>query len=873
MVKGFFYSNAPKRERAAARREPGAPRQRAVPKDRPVGCDYCALKDGCRSPKMEPTGEGRRGILVVAEAPGRSEDEQGVQLIGEAGQVLRAAMRDCGFDLDRDCRKTNAVCCRPPDNRTPKDREVADCRPRLFREIERFRPRLILVLGGAGAKAVLGHRWKKDFPGISALRGRPVPDRDLGCWVYYTLHPSFVMRSQNNPNVEATFRRDLREALALPDVPFPEWRDEREQVQLVKDRGDIRWWLREIKEHLLEPVAMDYEASGLKLQRKGHFIRTCGLAFWDHDGAKAIAFPVEGVEAELKAFLQDPYVRKIMHHAPYEEGCSRAYLGTGITGNFLDTALGSHFLDSRAGISGLKVRTYLDFGVADYSHHMERYLEAGGDGEDDDKDGNAMNRVAEAPLDDLLLYNGLDAIYTLKLGDRLFREIKFRRGYGYDLLHQGMRAFCDMEEWGMRVDVDYCRREEVHLTAEIERLTAELMDDPQVRAWRERAGDKFKLTSNKQLADTLHDQMGMEVTKRTKKGNPSVSRDVLDAAAKNAPMAEKLVRIRNLQKARDTYLRGWIREAVDGVMHPNFSLVSTVTYRSSCSRPNLQNVPVRDKEQQKLLRTAIVPSRGRQILEADFKKVEVVVAACQTGDRLLLENCRDASKDMHRDTAMDLFFLRADQVTKEIRHLGKNGMVFPEFYGDYFGQIAPAIFEAILKRGLLLADGTPLIEHMRRNGIGTVEKFTEHVEDVERDFWENRFVGYREWKRKNEADYLRKGYMDTLTGFRISGPLDRKQINNYPIQGSAFHCNLWALTQVNRLIKQEKLESRLCSQIHDSMLIDLVPGEREHLVAAIRGIVERNLPAHWDWIVVPMGVDMEITPVDRPWYEKKPMED
>jgi uracil-DNA glycosylase len=86
-------------------------------------CEQCGLYKGCVSPKMEVTGKGGKKILIIAEAPGKTEDEQGIQLIGEAGQILRNCLEELDYNLDRDFWKTNIINCRPPGNRNPLERK------------------------------------------------------------------------------------------------------------------------------------------------------------------------------------------------------------------------------------------------------------------------------------------------------------------------------------------------------------------------------------------------------------------------------------------------------------------------------------------------------------------------------------------------------------------------------------------------------------------------------------------------------------------------------------------------------------------------------------------------------------------------------
>jgi uracil-DNA glycosylase len=190
---------------------------------RTTGCASCGLSNGCLHPKMEPTGKGKKGILIVAEAPGEAEDRIGTQLIGKVGQRVRKTFKRLGFDLDEDCRKTNSVVCRPPDNRTPTELEINSCRHRVFEEIKQFQPKVIIAMGGPALVSLLGPRWKHDSDmSISRWRGLTIPDTELGAYLCPTYHPSYVERIEaQTPAVDVIWTRDLKRALALHKSPTP----------------------------------------------------------------------------------------------------------------------------------------------------------------------------------------------------------------------------------------------------------------------------------------------------------------------------------------------------------------------------------------------------------------------------------------------------------------------------------------------------------------------------------------------------------------------------------------------------------------------------------------------------------------------------
>ena len=144
--------------------------------------------------------------MVVGEAPGRSEDEGGEPFIGRSGQLLvRLIFEELGLQR-ADYFVTNAVKCRPPQNRTPRLSEAATCRPWLVAQIDSLRPTRILAVGNVAAKAVFGFS-----DGISRAHGRLGLHHDIPGVATY--HPAAALRA--GPNVVDVMRADLRVLRAL----------------------------------------------------------------------------------------------------------------------------------------------------------------------------------------------------------------------------------------------------------------------------------------------------------------------------------------------------------------------------------------------------------------------------------------------------------------------------------------------------------------------------------------------------------------------------------------------------------------------------------------------------------------------------------
>lgn len=393
-----------------------------------LDCESCGLYKDCLSPKMQSTGDGHKGILILAEAPGRTEDEKGIQLIGKAGQLLRNILRDYDIDLDRDCRKDNAIRCRPEGNRTPTGREIAACRSRVWEEMRSFQPKLILLLGNVAVESFLGHRWKKDLSGINKWRGFVIPDRETRCWVVPTFHPSFLLRSEGNPAVETVFRQDIQTALEYLDRPFPDVDDEDGRIEIIQDSKqateELKQLFRRASQHKDTLVAFDYETTGLKPYNKGHRIVCCGVGYnslsnpFVHD--KAFVFEMvddPDLRSWWRRILTSKKIRKSAHNLKFEGTWTNVILGYEVNGWEWCSMQAAHVFDNRPDITGLKFQAYINFGIVDYASEIEPFLKS--DGSSD----NAFNRIDDAPLRDLMKYCGMDALLQLRLARKQIREI------------------------------------------------------------------------------------------------------------------------------------------------------------------------------------------------------------------------------------------------------------------------------------------------------------------------------------------------------------------------------------------------------------------------------------------------------------------
>ena len=452
----------------------------------------------------------------------------------------------------------------------------------------------------------------------------------------------------------------------------------------------------------------------------------------------------------------------------------------------------------------------------------------------------------------------------------------------YELLHNSTPVFAKAERAGLRVDIDYCHRMQAHLGRQIERLDAQFLESNVGTTGLATFGRTLNLNSDEQLATILFEKLHHKPTEETNSGKPSVRAEALEALTSEVPELEFLLRRRKLAKAKDTYLVNFISAAVDGVMHPFFKLDNVVTYRSSSSQPNFQNIPNRDPEIRRICRRAIVPKLGRKLCSVDFSGIEVNTATCYHKDSTMIKYLEDGY-DMHRDMAGEIYLIDRSTMAliealdkqngtkyyKNIRNSGKSDFVFPEFYGDWYKSCAWNLWFAAKKNTHIMPGGGTVHDHLVSKGLDTLEKFTAHMKRVEDNFWNRRFAEYTAWKEAWWKSYQTKGYIDTLTGFRCSGVMRRNEVINYPIQGSAFHLTLASMIDLDDFFVERQLKTEIVGQIHDELVLDLEPAEEGEVLATLRDIMTCRLREKWSWLIVPISVEISLTGVDESWYDKK----
>lgn len=442
----------------------------------------------------------------------------------------------------------------------------------------------------------------------------------------------------------------------------------------------------------------------------------------------------------------------------------------------------------------------------------------------------------------------------------------------------GILALSRMEQQGFRIDLDYIYRKKTEIDQQIIKLEKEFISSKFYTGWKNSQNGKINIYSPIQLSNYIYGVKKIRINKETITGQGSTDEETLKQLG--IPELEILLKIKKLKKIRDTYLEGFVTEQVDGYIHPFFNLHLVKTFRGSSSDPNFQNIPKRDKEAMDICRKAIFPRPGHLLMEVDYKQLEVRVSACYCDDKKLIRDILEG--DMHRDMASEIFCIKkykSDEPShKVLRGAAKNGFVFPQFYGDYYKNCASNLavnwgglskFEKWKKGTGIQFENVNLADHLIDNGFKSLDDFTLHIQKIEQDFWGKRYYTFARWKEDWWEKYQKSGIVYSKTGFEYTGVMNRKDVANYPIQGSAFHCLLWDIIEINKAIILEHLDTRLIGQIHDALVLDVNPKELDHIVDIVKCIMCYDIRKVWDWIIVPLDIDIEICDVDKSWAEKK----
>ncbi len=438
------------------------------------------------------------------------------------------------------------------------------------------------------------------------------------------------------------------------------------------------------------------------------------------------------------------------------------------------------------------------------------------------------NKPKLPDLQEQALYSGENARNILQLYTQTESAI---REYGMESLYRDIEMpltyiLCDMETRGVRCDADVLSGIASEMQGRITSL--------QEAIYRE-AGRVFNINSTKQLAEVLFDDLGLPGGKKR-----STGADVLEKLAGIHPIINDLLSYRKLQKIYSTYAEGLQKYiSSDGRIHTLYNQSATQTGRLSSSEPNLQNISVRD-EQGKIIRKAFKPSEGCVLISSDYHQIELRMLAHMAQEESLIEAFRDGI-DIHTKTAMDVFGVSAEEVTSELRRRAKTVN-----FGIVYGISDFGLAEQL---GISRYEAGQFIESYYRS----YPKIRSYMDRVVQECQEKGYVTTLCGRRREIPEIRDKNRMVREFGKRAA--------MNAPIQGSAADLIKIAMINIDKMMKEAGVSSKMILQVHDELIFDVPKNETEQMIELItKGMTEAMS------LDVPLTVECS---VGSDWYEAK----
>jgi len=793
-------------------------------------CTLCELNETTESVCVMGRGRPKSRVIIIGEAPGAAEEETGEPFRGAAGKVLDQALRESGL-AELDPYITNAVKCRPPDNRTPDRDEWESCSDFLRAEIAAVRPDGVLLLGNVALRAVYG------VSGITSKRGVPLPltnkQQSAGITnemhVMATVHPAYVLR---NPGQLSTFSEDIKRFYRLLDGSLA--------VVEVKTRAvTTESALRAVCAYLAKQPVLSYDVenrdvpwtehtygseSGLK---GGWGILCLGISA---DGETCFVIPLLHPDSDfrkgwkrllrtyVKPILERPGVKLVAQNGKHDN-VQLAGAGVFVEHTF-DIMLAAHLLDeNRPKNLGFLSQTLLGADV--YKGGLDLKPEV----------------IMRADLRNMMRYNGTDTGYTWQLREKLIPELQKQPRVKRLFQHLMMPASNMIQQveyagWYVNKERAYDRIDEL-----------QGMIDKQLKVLgKGKNGFTGNPNSTQQLGRWLFSSkkrggLGLSPMEMTATGNPSTKEAVL-LHYHEVPQIQALMRYRTLQlKWMNTCLIPWVgRLDARSRIHTTYKLYNTVTGRLS---GDLQQVP-RDP----FIRTIFGAPPGRKLISADYSQVELRIAAHCAQERRMMRAFQ-LGEDLHMVTAMALTGKAAEDVGREERKKAK-----PVNFGFLYGMY-PKKFQAYA---------------FENYGVS----FTMAEAELAREQYFSMFPDLQRWYDRQERLVRSRGWVQSPLGRvrhlpDIHSPdsgVQREAIRqaiNSPVQGTASDLMLFGMVQLQKVLDPN--ECFMVGTLHDGIFFECAEDKTDKWSPVIKHTLE-NLPLKETFLTelsVPIVCDIEVS--------------
>lgn len=578
------------------------------------------------------------------------------------------------------------------------------------------------------------------------------------------------------------------------------------QYTTILDSHTLDTWLQQICDQGLfafdtETTSIDYMAARLVGFSIALATNEAAYIPFKHDYPDA---PQQLDEAEVlakfKPILENPSILKIGQHLKYDSNVLRHY-HIEIAGIAYDTMLESYIFNSTLG------RHDMDSMAARFLSHKTISFE--------DIAGKGAKQLTFNQIDiqQATQYAAEDADITWQLHNFLWPQIQ-QQGQLKQVLQDIeiplAQILSKMECSGVLIDAAKLREQSAQLANKIVQLEQE------VHALAE---EPFNLSSTKQLQHILYQKMALPILKKTPKGAPSTSEEVLQELALDYKLPQLLIEYRGLTKLKNTYTDKLptMVDANTNRLHTSYHQAVAATGRLSSTDPNLQNIPIRTAAGRRV-RQAFVAPAGNKIVAADYSQIELRIMAHLSGDQGLLQAFAQG-KDIHKATAAEVFGVNLDAVTSDQRRSAK-AINFGLIYG-------------------MSAFGLAKQLNIGRN------QAQQYI-----DSYFDRYPGVQTYMHSTRENAKENGFVETVFGRRLHLPDIRSQnaarrkaaeraAINGPMQGTAADIIKKAMLQVDAWITaQAELDVKMIMQVHDELVFEITTAKVDEFSAHIAQLMQ-----------------------------------
>ena len=570
--------------------------------------------------------------------------------------------------------------------------------------------------------------------------------------------------------------------------------------QLVSSYFELKLLMQLLESQ--DSVCFDTETTSLN-EMEAELI---GISFsWKYETGYFVLIPNDSEGKNLfietlKKFFENDNIEKIGQNIKYDFKVLKKY-GIELKGKLFDTML-AHYLinpDARHNLETLS-KNYLGYKMIPITKLIG-------------KKGKNQLSMIDVPIEDLCEYAVEDADITFQLKNILEKKL-------YELNQKSLfeqveipliKVLSYMELEGINIDVSFLNNFSSVLDNDIYKLENKIF---------EKVGVKFNLASPKQLGVVLFEKLKIvDNPKKTKTGQYSTSEEVLSNLSKKNLIVVDILDWRSLIKLQNTYVKALPLQVntLTKRIHTQFNQAVAATGRLSSNHPNLQNIPIRTAEGKQVRKAFCAVDNNHVILAADYSQIELRIIA-SLANELNMINAFNNGEDIHSSTASKIFGMAVENISKEQRSQAKT-VNFGIIYG------------------------------VSAFGLSSQTSLTRKESKIIIDAYYESYPGLKSFINKQINFARENGYVETILGRRrylkdinsrnsiVRSASERNAINA-PIQGSAADIIKLAMININKRLKNEKLETKMMLQVHDELVFETPKKEIEKCVKIIRHEME-----------------------------------